>query len=129
MELFENFKENYSDLKLSIKMWESATDVEIFKSEKSGWSNLNTSNFDGNPIAVYYNFEEKRGIRIIQILQSENGERKFDFWKDNFGDEKTIYGKELVFSMTPTELNIERYKKIVSIWLNNINVTLGDLTG
>ncbi|MFN3022062.1 hypothetical protein ACK1KB_13975 [Chryseobacterium sp. TY3] len=122
MELFENFKENFSELKSSIKLWEIATEIEIYKANKLGWINTNATQLDGNPIVFYANPNENRGIRIIQISSKDNVDNKFSLWVDNFGDAETLNGKELVFSVVATEKNYERYKKAIALWINNENI-------
>ena len=122
MELFKNFQKNYSELQSSIKLWEITTEIEIYKSEKLGWTNLQNTQLDGNPIIFYINSNENRGIRVIQVPETENTKNNFVLWVDNFGDTETLNGKELVFSIVPTESNIEKYKKIVSLWINDKNI-------
>ncbi|WP_262988633.1 hypothetical protein [Riemerella anatipestifer] len=107
----------------SIKIWEAITDVEIYKSKKLGWMNLNSAYIDGNPILVYYNHEEKRGIRVIQQDSFEETNHPFATWIDYFGDEQSFHGNELVVSSKLTEENIERYKKVISLWLNNRGIS------
>lgn len=122
MELFKNFQKNYSELQSSIKLWEITTEIEIYKSEKLGWTNLQNTQLDGNAIIFYFNSNENRGIRVIQVPETENTKNNFVLWVDNFGDTETLNGKELVFSIVPTESNIEKYKKIVSLWINDKNI-------
>ncbi|MCB4235551.1 hypothetical protein LDL59_11850 [Kaistella anthropi] len=127
MELFKNFRENYSDLKSSIKLWETATEIEIYKSKQLGWINSNATQLDGNPIVFYLNPNKNRGIRVIQIPETENPGNIFSFWIDDFGDSGTFNGKELVFSLVATEENLEKYKKTISLWLRNENITESEL--
>lgn len=118
MILFENFKQSFSEFKSSLKIWEAITDIEIYKNKCLGWMNLNSADFEGNPILMYYNHEEKRQIRIIQ-QNKDFIERDFVVYYDYFGDKQSFNGDEIVISAVLTEKNIERYKKVISLWLTN----------
>lgn len=118
MNLYNNFKTELSELLKAIKLWEATIDLTLYKIKKTGWINLNSNDFDANPIAVYYNHELKKRIRIIQISQEEGIKWPFTFFVDEFGDSKTFHGNELVISSTLTEENLKKTSKLISLWTN-----------
>ncbi|MCD8401896.1 hypothetical protein [Tenacibaculum finnmarkense] len=71
MILYKNFKTQKSDYISAKKLWEATLELSIYKAQKTGWINLGASDFDGNPILVYYNHEQKKQIRIIQINEKD----------------------------------------------------------
>jgi hypothetical protein len=126
MVLFKDFKKVSTEYKSSVKLWEAITEVTLYKHNALNWLNLNSDDFDGNPILIFYNHEEKRQIRVIQQTKS-NDTRDFVVFFNRFGDEKNFHGTELVVTCILSEKNIDRYKKILDHWLTNPSVKIDAL--
>lgn len=119
MTLYTDFKQNLNQLNSSIKLWEATIELCLYKNNQTDWMNSNSADIDGNPIAIFHNYELKKQIRIIQIDQEEGIKHPFSFHLNDFGDSKSFNGVELVISSILNEDNLKKAAQLISIWAKN----------